>query len=126
MPMGLRAAALAALAASVCALDPSCSCSSFCNGTCAATNAGKPVKLTVYRLTPVRRAVLLHVLMLLPASSAARKLSCCAPAPAPAPAAPPPPQPPPPPPPPPPLLLVKRRGCTSRRQISCSAAFAAQ
>ena len=34
------------------ALDPSCSCASFCNGTCAATNAGKPEQLTMYRLTP--------------------------------------------------------------------------
>ena len=33
-------------------LDPSCSCASFCNGTCAATNAGKPEQLTMYRLTP--------------------------------------------------------------------------
>jgi hypothetical protein len=41
-----------AKAAAASALDPSCSCGSFCNGTCAATNFGKPVKLSVYRLTP--------------------------------------------------------------------------
>ena len=47
------AAATAAARATKAALDPTCSCSSFCNGTCAAASAGKPVKLAVYRLTPV-------------------------------------------------------------------------
>lgn len=51
--MLLAAAATAAARATKAALDPTCSCSSFCNGTCAAASAGKPVKLAVYRLTPV-------------------------------------------------------------------------
>jgi hypothetical protein len=34
------------------ALDANCSCTSFCQGTCAASNAGRPVKQMVYRLTP--------------------------------------------------------------------------
>ena len=31
------------------ALDANCSCSEFCAGTCAATNAGVPEQLVMYR-----------------------------------------------------------------------------
>eukprot|EP01045_Picozoa_sp_COSAG04_P037295 COSAG04_NODE_9460_length_862_cov_1.045872_2_plen_61_part_00 len=33
----------------VSALDANCSCSEFCAGTCAATNAGVPEQLVMYR-----------------------------------------------------------------------------
>jgi hypothetical protein len=52
MMLSPRLVALAAVVALAGALSPNCSCSSFCNGTCAATNNGKPIKLAVYRLTP--------------------------------------------------------------------------
>ena len=47
-----RFALALALAHSAAALDANCTCSQFCAGTCAATNAGKPESLTMYRLTP--------------------------------------------------------------------------
>jgi hypothetical protein len=47
-----RLALLMLWAATGTALDPSCSCQQFCSGTCAATNAGTPEQLAMFRLTP--------------------------------------------------------------------------
>ena len=47
LPVGVPLLLLGAPLAS--ALDANCSCSEFCAGTCAATNAGVPEQLVMYR-----------------------------------------------------------------------------
>ena len=50
LPMGVPLLLLALLGAPLAsALDANCSCSEFCAGTCAATNAGVPEQLVMYR-----------------------------------------------------------------------------